>query len=370
MFIPCISPPLIEYILSGFRMGIYAYLDLLLIVKLYLIKKENKKLSNKQLVELVLLSTIVASWRTEAIYYIVFILILLIILGKKIVPLKKAIITTTITAILVVSIRKINTSLIGNNNYKIAATIMPVTELVKTADKTKDAHELTKINKVLKIKMIYKDKSKRGEYLFFGGIVRDHYTKEDYKNYMQAYLTLITKYPKKTLDCMLNMFIKASGMSINKNGTTNLRTVNTNSTGSAMRLFNTKDLNNYIWEFNVNSKLKHPINTKLRNKTINKLTGINNKNKVTITYYIFWNTLIPIILITTVIICLLVKKRFYEALLGIMIMTRIFILFLTECAPYFMYYLSFYLISYIYFYIILGDKIINKLIIKKSKSNK
>ena len=75
---------------------------------------------------------------------------------------------------------------------------MPVTELVKTADKTKDAHELTKINKVLKIKMIYKDKSKRGEYLFFGGIVRDHYTKEDYKNYMQAYLTLITKYPKNT----------------------------------------------------------------------------------------------------------------------------------------------------------------------------
>lgn len=90
MFIPCISPPLIEYILSGFRMGIYAYLDLLLIVKLYLIKKENKKLSNKQLVELVLLSTIVASWKTEAIYYIVFILILLIILGKKIVPLKKS----------------------------------------------------------------------------------------------------------------------------------------------------------------------------------------------------------------------------------------------------------------------------------------
>ena len=69
-------PPVVIYILSGFRMGLYSYLELALITKLIVLYKEQKKITISDISKISFLTVIISCWRTEGLYYPVFILIL------------------------------------------------------------------------------------------------------------------------------------------------------------------------------------------------------------------------------------------------------------------------------------------------------
>ena len=86
-----LSPPLIMYILSGFRMGMYSYLELLLITELIILYKKQNKATFKDIIKISFLTIIISCWRTEGLYYPFFILILFFILGKKVISKKIAI---------------------------------------------------------------------------------------------------------------------------------------------------------------------------------------------------------------------------------------------------------------------------------------
>ena len=204
-----LAPPLLIYILSGFRMGMYSYLELLLITKILILYKENKEITFIEIFKISLVTIIISCWRTEGIYYPFFILMIYLVLGNRVIRKKTAIIAFFIVMIINVSIIKINNSMIGNNNYSLTATMEPVVALLRHSDES-DKKEIEAINKIMDVEYIIENPEDTGELCFWEvGVVENEYTKEEYANYFKAYLKLAIKYPDVTFKSMWNIFLRA-----------------------------------------------------------------------------------------------------------------------------------------------------------------
>lgn len=359
ILIIALFPPVTLYILSGFRMGIYSYIELLLICKLLIIYKE-RKVELKDILLISFLTIIVSCWRTEAFYYPYIVLILFLILGKKCIRKRVAMILFLIILISNYAIGKYNNYLIGNNNYSVTATIEIVTSIVKIATE-RNTKEIEAIDKVIDTKYILENPNETGEHYYWTTGVVKKYSKEEYSNYLKAYVKLVVKYPRVAFNAMWNIFTKAgSGSGENsKQSTKNLvpSTLNMYTEGSKI---------SKAWS-NVHSMFINPINLKLRNNIISFLGGIDSKGNLTIVYNVFWNLFIPFILIFICLIYKLVKKDWYMIFLILLIIARILLVFITSPAPYFMYYLSAYMCSYVLTFIIIFEFINNSKIIIKNK---
>lgn len=158
--------PIVMYILSGFRMGIYSFFELLIVVKLLVLYKENEKISILDILIIGFFTIIVASWRTEGFYYPFMVCLLFLLLGKNKIS-KKAIFASFVLMILgMLALGKYNNHLIGDNDYSVSATIGPASSLVKVADET-DKVELEDIGKVIDINYVLENPEKRGEEYFW-----------------------------------------------------------------------------------------------------------------------------------------------------------------------------------------------------------
>ena len=372
-------PPLVMYILSGFRMGIYSYLELLLITKMIVLYKEQRKATSCELLEISIYTIIISCWRTEAIYYPIFIVILFYILGNKVIRRKTATILFFVIMIINFSIGKVNNLMIQgkinyldyrtmrpntynnpimkSNNYSLTATMEPVSTLVKISDES-DKEEIDTINKVIDVEYILENPEYSGEkYFWTEEVVRD-YSEEEYNNYLKAYLKLALKYPGVTFKSMWNIFYNAgSGMGKDSIQTTR----NMVSSGDTLKLFDIS--HGSCWRWNaLNSKVakyKAPIDLEVRNAVICFLNGSDADNYINIIHNIFWNFFIPFALILICLVYKLVKKDWFMVFLILTVITRIPLVFATASAPYFMYYLSAYLCTYIISTIVIFEGIIN-----------
>lgn len=354
-------PPVILYILSGFRMGIYSYIELLLISKLLIIYKERRKLEIKDILLISFLTIIISCWRTEGLYYPLILLILFCVLGNECIRKKTAIATLLIIVIFNYSIGKYNNYQIGNNNYSIVATIEPVTSIIKIADES-DAKEIEKIDKVIDTKYVLENPNMEGVEYFWIGIAKK-YSKEEYIDYLKSYIKLTIKYPKTVLNSMWNIFNRAgSGLGKDCKQTT------INMIPNTLIMYAEGNVASKAWS-EISSKFKNPINLKLRNEVISFLAGIDSKENLTIIHNVFWNLFIPFTLILICLIYKLIKKEWYMVFLIILVITRIPLVFISSPAPYFMYYLSAYLCSYVLAFIIIFEFISN-LRNKKDKGEK
>lgn len=349
-------PPLIMYILAGFRMGMYSYLELLLIVKILILFKENKQLDFYELLKISFLTIIISCWRTEGIYYPFFILILYFTLGKKVVSKKVAIISFVVIMIINLSIGKINNLMIGNNDYSIAATMEGLTSVVEASDAELDKEELETINKIVDVEFIKKYPNLRSEDVFKTVGIGQKYTDDEYADYLKAYFKLALKHPGAAIKNMWKMFLHAgSGFGENSVQTTNNMVFNYWS--MAQDLFKPRTIANDGW-ITINSDFKGPISAELRNNVIFFLNGTYESGKLTIIHNIFWNLFIPFTLMLICLIYKLIKKDWFMVFLILTVVARIPIVFATAPAAYFMYYLSAYLCTYILSAIIIIEAII------------
>ena len=351
-------PPLILYILSGFRMGMYSYFELLLIIKLIILYKEKKEINFDELIKISFLTIIISCWRTEGFYYPFFILILYFILGKKVISKKTAIISFFIIIVVNFSIGKINNLMIGNNDYSLSATMEGITSLVENSDET-DKEELEEINKVVDVEFIKNNPDMLSEDVYKTiGVVRD-YTEEEYFNYMKSYAKLALKYPDVLFKSLWKMFVKAgSGFGENSKQTTHNMVVNNYSFAPDLYEIGTNAWRMWNGVTSRVSKYKVAFNTEIRNNVIYFLNGSDSGKNLTIIHNIFWNLFIPF---TLILICLaykLIKKDWFMVILMLTIFTRVLLVFATAPAPYFMYYLSAYLCSYIIAAIVIIEVII------------
>lgn len=377
-------PPLVLYILSGFRMGLYSYLEIALITKLIILYKEQKKIKINELLKIGFITIIISCWRTEGLYYPIFILILYFILGEKVIRKKLAILTFVVIMIFNVSIGKINNYMIGtndyehhptmkmnsynnpimkSNNYSITATMEPVTKLIIASDES-DRKEIDIINKVVDVEYILEHPENSGERNFWTEEVVKDYSDEEYSEYLKAYLKLAIKYPSITFNSMWNLFVKAgSGLGENNKQVTR----NMVSGEGTLNLFDIASYSCNKWNAITSRvmKYKQPINLELRNNFISILNGTNENREVTLIHNLAWNLFIPFILVAICLIYKLIKKDWFMVFIILAVIARIPLVFATAPAPYFMYYLSAYLCSYVISAIVIFEIITNNEKIRK-----
>lgn len=351
LLLPAISAPVMMYLLTGFRMGIYSYLELLLIVKVFCLMRHEQKISIQDAIYITLLTIVVSAWRTEAIYYPITMLLCFLVMGKKKVRFYLAGICMLIALVATIKIGDWNNEQIGNNNYSLSATILPVGELVKVADREKDAQALQAINKVLDCNYIYENDGLGGE-AYLWNALRYDYSSDDLKEYYKAYIKLALKYPWPVIRETCQMFLESTGIFVTDSGHTTIRTAVTNTEGSTLWLM--RGANFERWNSNC-SAWNISFNTELRDTVIRRIAFIDDEEKIVPGFRIVWNLMIPITVSFLCFLYCLIKKKWDYVTLFICVFLRVPIILLTACAPYFMYYLSVYLVGYVLSFMVLME---------------
>ncbi|WP_028234390.1 hypothetical protein [Pseudobutyrivibrio sp. MD2005] len=336
-----ILPPVIMYQFSGYRMGIYVYLELFVLVKLIEINTEHYRWSWGNIILLAAVCVIVAIWRTESLIYIPFVILLLLISRQQPAVIRKKIVCIVLICLGSFGLNSWQKTELVNSNYEIISLLCPSAELVRAADINDDAELLNTIDKVTDIKVILTNPQYDGERLYWRtNCVRDGYSKEEYRNYIKAIVKLSLKYPKVVSVERLNKFIIAT----NLNG----RTVYNDD--SAYIFDEDCDNEQQLEAYTKNWFAYRPILYKTRTIVINILSSKTiDGERIQSVCRVVWNGLIPILIIIYTWIKLFVKKKWYYWVLCSSMVFKILIVFLTEPAGWLMYFLSAYLVGYLIF---------------------
>ena len=338
--IPFLLPPVLLYKFSGYRIGLYVYLEVAVLILLVCLYKENKKWTWKGILLFSFLVIIVSCWRTESFIYIPFFGILILFAHESVITFRKKIICILFFSVGFIGMTKWQSYETGNNNYQIVSTLRPCVELIRHADYVKDEKELTTINKVLDLNIIYENPSLNGENLYWGtGCVRtrntdplDDYSDMDYKNYLRAFIKLAIRYPKIVIKERVELFMSSIGM----------KGECVRNTNKAVELFDVNSENEIAKR---TQKMKWIANTpvckKFRKSVISLLDGKNILKKI------IWNAAIPIIALIVLWGKTLIHKNKYLCMLITSVIIRIPLVVLTQPSNWFMYFLSFYLLGYI-----------------------
>jgi hypothetical protein len=356
LFVPTISAPVMMYLLTGYRMGIYSFLELLLVAKMFLLFRQKQAISVKDMVAITLLMILVAAWRSEAIYYPITMLLCFLAMGKKKIRIYKAVIIVMVALLVTRGIGKWNDQMIGTSDYSISATVLPVGELIKAADREADAEEIQAIHKVLDCSVIYLNDGWSGE-AYLWNAIQYGYTEEDLKGYYKAYAKLALKYPWTVIRETCQMFLETSGVFVTEEGYTTIRTACTNTDNSTLWVMRGTMLE--TWTSN-GSRWNLAFNEELRDDTIRKIAFIDEDEKVVPGFRIVWNLMIPITLSFLCFLYCLFQKKWNYVTLYLCVFMRIPIVVLTACAPYFMYYLPVYLVGYVLSFLVILDSIFNR----------
>lgn len=350
--IPFLLPPVLMYQFSGYRMGMYVYLELVMLVILLCSHRERGAWGWKHIILFCFLTMIVSTWRTESMVYIPCICILLCFFDKKVLPVSKKITSIVLVLLFFIGMNQWQNHELKNNNYEIISLMRPCVELVRVADHKTDSEELAAIDKVTDLKVIYDNPSKSGESIYWGTkCVRnrndnpdDDYTDKDYKNYLKAFIKLSLKYPRVVIAERLNLFIRGSGIT----GQSYTNVVN------AAQLFEENNGNSAANAI-LSRKLiaNTPVFKYIRRASIYAL-GIQ-KNGIAIGWLqrIIWNAIIPILILACVWIKTLLQKNWQSWFICSVVLVRVPIVVLTQPSDWFMYLLSFYFLGYVVFVYVL-----------------
>lgn len=346
--LPFLTPPVLMYQFSGYRLGLYVYIELVMLVMLICAWKDEKKWNLKYLILFAILCVIVATWRTESFLYIPCICVLLLFAKKSVISNMKKVLCIVILAIGFLNINNLQKYELGNSNYEIISLLRPCVELVRAADCEADADELAIIDKVTDLEVIRNNPTFNGEELYWNTeCVRnknnnpyDDYTDKDYSAYLRAFIKLSLKYPEVVIKERWNMFLTGSG--ITGESRTNV--------SSAAALF---EINNESWAAKIilsKGRIANlPVLKKTRSTVINILGIRNNKGNVIVWLYrIVWNAIIPEIILLYAWIKMLIKKKWFFAGICSAVLIRLPVVVLTQPSPWIMYVLSFYFLGYVF----------------------
>lgn len=339
--IPFLLFPVMMYQFSGYRMGIYVYLELVMLVMLMCAAKDKREWGLEYCVLFGVLCAVVSAWRTESFFYIPFACILLFIVNKNILPNRKKAVCILCLFVCFAAINAGQNHFMKNNNYKVVSLIRPCAELVRVADEKEDAELLAAIGKVVHLDVIYDNPETNGERLWWDkGVGRNDYTKEEYGAFLKAFIKLAAKYPKTVIVERCKLFAKGSGII----GTTAWN-VNT-----SVHLFEgTSTARSAETYLNGRWIARMPVFKELRKNLIYLFGGESpDETRIVPLNRLIWNALIPIAILLFAWIRLLVKKKWYLFFICSAVLIRLPVVILTEPSGWMMYLLSFYFLGYVY----------------------
>lgn len=336
---PFLLPPVLMHQFSGYRMGLYIYLELVMIVFLIEAIKCKKQWSIGYTFLFGFLAVMVSTWRTESFLYAPGVCLLVIFMDKDVLSVKRKVMTLLLIVIGFLGINKFQNWSLGNSNYKVISLITPSTALVRAADTSLDAELLKNIDKVTKLKVIYENPAMSGTEMYWStDVIRKGYTADDYEKYVAAVVKLSLKYPGVVVKERTDMF---------KSGMSGLAYSNVMSSASLFDKGN--DSTTAVIFQKKNWLIKRPVFEKIRKHFIyflgmKKWDGKENR----LLQMIIWNSFVPTIGLLGAWVITVCKKQWKMALIVSMIIIKIPIVWLTEPSPWSMYLLTFYLLGYVY----------------------
>lgn len=335
--LPFFGPPVIMYQFSGYRMGLYIFLELMVLVMLLCANQSDGPWSWSYLLLFVFLSVIVSVWRTEALVYIPFLAILLLMVRKETLPVFKKILCFLLILCGFFTINWLQNRSAGDSSYQLISLVRPCVELVRNSDYAKDAQELAAIDKVLSLDVIHSRQSENGEQLYWDGDLTREYAPEEYSAFQSALVKLCLKHPTAFLRERWALFLEGSG--ITGGSWTNVDTAK----------FFDPDYTSGAKEVTVSKNWVafSPLFPQLRKSFIYLINGCDQKGRDTFAARIIVNAIIPELILLFTWIRLLVQKKWYPWLISSAVMAKLGVVFLTQPSRWFMYVLSFYLLGYL-----------------------
>ena len=247
----------------------------------------------------------------------------------------------------VLAIGKINTMMIGNENYKVGAIIYPLVVNIRE-NKEIGENEKNEIGKVLDLDCV-EDNPDLTEELVYHECMKSGYSSEDYSAFFKTAIGMIVKHPQRTATAVWDMFWQTAAGAYDEGGGPYTRSTAV----TAANIFTEGTPEKAMWD-KTDSKMKKPINNELRTGTINVLAGTPEFHAAPY-FSFFWNHMIPIVLTVIVSIYSIFKKKWLILVAELAILCRAGIIAFTAMAPYFMYYMPVYVSGYVMFVFVLVD---------------
>ncbi len=346
--LPFLMPPVLLYQFSGYRMGIYVYVELLLLVMLLCFLKEDGQVSMTSLFALAILTAIVACWRSEAIFYVLLTPAIILFTRRERIPWLKKGLCIAVLFICFFLIRSEEDYTLElrayGHDYDMLATIRPAVELIRSADMndSDDAVLVETMGHVVKLNMIDRYPSVDGENLFRmeDGLTYSDYSDSDYKAYMKAFVKLCLRHPEVVLRERWANARNILGLNGKMDG------LESNILGRSLLLFEETEVEPIPTFQEEDWILQGPISAGLRNATILFLGCCDSGKNALPIFYFFWNSAIPICFMIITWVVLLIRKRFGYALVYFFALLKVPLIILAAPSAFFFYMLSAYLIGW------------------------
>lgn len=337
--VPFLFPPVLAYQFSGYRIGLYIFLELLFFVIMITAWKRKEILSEKKLFIFVCLSVIVSTWRTESFIYLP--VAALFIFMQKSESRKRSLAAIVLLFMGAWGVTTLQSNAMhGSENYKVMSTIRQGTELVRHANQEKDKNDLYYIDKVIDTSIVRQNTELDGERLYWNKqVVRNNYSSTDYHEYIHSLVNLARKYPSVLFEERTQLFFHSA---IYPGWISMERSIS---------LYN-KDLGKYddkrVRDFqNKNWIANKPVFLKNRAKFIAAMGRIDKDGHRTRFFKLVWNCTLPLIIIMVSWIYGILKRKWFLVICLSSLLAKLLIIILTAPAGWMMYYLSFYLIGYV-----------------------
>lgn len=329
-------PPVLMYQFSGYRIGLYIYLELLMLVILVCSLKDNFNWSTMKVIFFSLLATVVICWRSESIFYLILVIAFYTFSQNH--SFSKYLRIGGIISLLLffgwVTIWQSRS--LGNSNYEIVATIRPCVELIRHAGKG-DEIELEKINKILNVDIVKAHPDHNGEVVYWNdNAVSSKYSRKEYHDYIKGFIALCLRHPDIVWRERTQVFKNTIG----------LKTKGFNNVDPSVETYIPGKWT-YSAQTEIITKNKYPSFIRLRSKVIHMM-GMEHKLKIVQPFYsIVWNVITPVFVIVMGIVVLVKYKKWNFASILAFVGIKIPLVFLAAPSDWFMYYLSFYFIGYV-----------------------
>lgn len=365
-YLPFLLPPVLDSNLYPMRMSLCAYLELLILAELVFVFRE-KKISDRKLIILALLSAVMINWRSEAIYYVAALPVCFVFLCRKFTDRKRRagfIICTLAGTLFLMLPQKTGEKLFYTNTHEYELTSMmlsaaPLMESISgevkggsyipeseeearkvLEDDTASRSDIQSCRWYLMDQVLDVEKAaeaaRTGQnvsslYWSDSEFVRD-YTDEQYAAFKKIYWQLVLERPGVFMKERFQTFLRSEELLEN-----------------TTELFRREGVANYE-KFRM-LPLALPISDTLRTKTISllELRDTEDYDRKLPGYSLVYHVLPAIGIELLVLMGLMWKRRWEYALLLAGHMAKIPLIFMTAPSKLFMYYYPVYLAGYVLF---------------------
>lgn len=340
LLLPFLAFPVLDSNMYPMRMSVYVYLEILLAAVFLSAIMEKRKLTRKETWLVILLTAVVAVWRTEGIYYMLWIPVVYLITfwrqesQKK--KLKFAVVTVFATIIVMIP-QYLGNKMVSGDQYEITSMVLPLAPLLAEAQDEQQA-ELSAIDKVIDVNLMIQgyESGKSGISVFWSepALIRDNYTNAEYKEFKSAYYSLIRKYPDVFIKERMETFVNSNGILMN-----------------TTELYDTDEVANYV-EFREQYTGGQGIFTGVRKQVLSllELRSVEDYNEKLPLYYVVYSFLPQLLVLIVAAFCCLICRKWSSLLVFLGVLLKVPLIFMTAPSLLFMYYYGIYLIGDVVFF--------------------